>query len=255
MNPDPDIKDPSNAQNLNRYSYCLNNPLKYTDPSGEDETDDGNPKHNPLPCPKFSNGHGKEPLLEKIGKFFTAIGKALGGGGSGGTSKGSGTKNNEGFDGCGGGGGGGGTANLNSTTANNPNSNTNVNPGGNGNGNSSGGGDKPIPKPAPLYTPDNSSSEDEGLFYSHPLWDNWNYYKRLFIATLNAISEAGPGGLIMPPEALGVKAAPEVAQGFRSVGAAARGSIEGNAKFVAQLERQLGKDGPKSIIKTLNSFD
>ena len=26
MNPDRDIADPSNAQNLNRYSYCLNNP-------------------------------------------------------------------------------------------------------------------------------------------------------------------------------------------------------------------------------------
>lgn len=23
------------AQNFNRYAYCLNNPLKYTDPSGE----------------------------------------------------------------------------------------------------------------------------------------------------------------------------------------------------------------------------
>lgn len=28
------IQDPSNTQNYNRYSYCLNNPLKYTDPSG-----------------------------------------------------------------------------------------------------------------------------------------------------------------------------------------------------------------------------
>ena len=26
---------PDNSQNFNRYSYCLNNPLKYTDPSGE----------------------------------------------------------------------------------------------------------------------------------------------------------------------------------------------------------------------------
>jgi hypothetical protein len=43
MNPDPDVQDPSNAQNLNRYSYCLNNPLRYTDPSGCEPTDDGNP--------------------------------------------------------------------------------------------------------------------------------------------------------------------------------------------------------------------
>jgi RHS repeat-associated protein len=28
------IQDPTNAQNYNRYSYCLNNPLKYSDPSG-----------------------------------------------------------------------------------------------------------------------------------------------------------------------------------------------------------------------------
>ena len=29
------VQEPSNSQNFNRYSYCLNNPLKYTDPSGE----------------------------------------------------------------------------------------------------------------------------------------------------------------------------------------------------------------------------
>jgi hypothetical protein len=28
------IPDPANPQSLNRYSYCLNNPLKYIDPSG-----------------------------------------------------------------------------------------------------------------------------------------------------------------------------------------------------------------------------
>ena len=34
LSPDPFIANPSNSQNYNRYSYCLNNPLKYTDPSG-----------------------------------------------------------------------------------------------------------------------------------------------------------------------------------------------------------------------------
>ena len=29
------VQEPWNSQNFNRYSYCLNNPLKYTDPSGE----------------------------------------------------------------------------------------------------------------------------------------------------------------------------------------------------------------------------
>ncbi len=35
ISPDPYIQDWENSQNFNRYSYCLNNPLKYTDPSGE----------------------------------------------------------------------------------------------------------------------------------------------------------------------------------------------------------------------------
>ena len=34
ISPDPFIQDASNLQNLNRYSYVFNNPLKYTDPSG-----------------------------------------------------------------------------------------------------------------------------------------------------------------------------------------------------------------------------
>ncbi|MCQ2065362.1 MAG: RHS repeat-associated core domain-containing protein [Bacteroidaceae bacterium] len=32
---DPYIQDPNNPQNFNRYAYCLNNPVKYTDPDGE----------------------------------------------------------------------------------------------------------------------------------------------------------------------------------------------------------------------------
>lgn len=28
------VRDPGNTQNYNRYGYVLNNPLKYTDPSG-----------------------------------------------------------------------------------------------------------------------------------------------------------------------------------------------------------------------------
>ena len=35
LSPDPYIQSPDIVQNYNRYSYCLNNPLKYTDPSGE----------------------------------------------------------------------------------------------------------------------------------------------------------------------------------------------------------------------------
>ena len=35
LSPDNYVQDPNNSQNYNRYGYCLNNPLKYTDPSGE----------------------------------------------------------------------------------------------------------------------------------------------------------------------------------------------------------------------------
>lgn len=35
LQPDNYIQDPFDTQNYNRYSYVLNNPLKYTDPSGE----------------------------------------------------------------------------------------------------------------------------------------------------------------------------------------------------------------------------
>ena len=35
LSPDNYVQEPFNTQNLNRYSYCLNNPVKYADPSGE----------------------------------------------------------------------------------------------------------------------------------------------------------------------------------------------------------------------------
>lgn len=35
LSPDSYVQMPDNSQSFNRYSYCLNNPLKYTDPSGE----------------------------------------------------------------------------------------------------------------------------------------------------------------------------------------------------------------------------
>ncbi len=35
LSPDPYVQSPDNSQNYNRYSYCLNNPLRYSDPSGE----------------------------------------------------------------------------------------------------------------------------------------------------------------------------------------------------------------------------
>ena len=35
LQPDNYVQDPNDTQNYNRYGYVLNNPLKYTDPSGE----------------------------------------------------------------------------------------------------------------------------------------------------------------------------------------------------------------------------
>lgn len=35
LSPDPFVQMPDYSQNFNRYAYCLNNPLKYTDASGE----------------------------------------------------------------------------------------------------------------------------------------------------------------------------------------------------------------------------
>ncbi len=39
LSPDNFIQDPTNTQNFNRYSYVLNNPLMYVDPSGETSID------------------------------------------------------------------------------------------------------------------------------------------------------------------------------------------------------------------------
>ena len=36
LQPDNYVQDPYNTQNYNRYGYVMNNPLKYTDPSGEE---------------------------------------------------------------------------------------------------------------------------------------------------------------------------------------------------------------------------
>jgi RHS repeat-associated protein len=41
IQPDPTIPDPTDSQSFNRYSYCENNPLNETDPSGFDGTSDG----------------------------------------------------------------------------------------------------------------------------------------------------------------------------------------------------------------------
>ena len=39
IQPDPTVPDPTDSQSLNRYSYCRNNPLNATDPSGYETVD------------------------------------------------------------------------------------------------------------------------------------------------------------------------------------------------------------------------
>ena len=51
------VQNPSNSQNFNRYSYCLNNPLKYTDPSGWQMIGGNMPK-------PFSWGFGSNVVYE-----------------------------------------------------------------------------------------------------------------------------------------------------------------------------------------------
>ena len=48
--PDTIIPEPGNPQSLNRYAYVLNNPLRYTDPSGNAPQYPGDPDPNNAPC-------------------------------------------------------------------------------------------------------------------------------------------------------------------------------------------------------------
>ncbi len=59
LQPDNNIQDPLNTQNYNRYSYVLNNPLKYTDSSGEEyiSNHDGSQGGPCYSCPP-SYGYG-----------------------------------------------------------------------------------------------------------------------------------------------------------------------------------------------------
>jgi RHS repeat-associated protein len=67
LQPDNFVQDPSNTQNYNRYGYVLNNPLKYTDPSGE-ITD------NCPTCPDQANNFpdgGGAGIIKSIKDFFS----------------------------------------------------------------------------------------------------------------------------------------------------------------------------------------
>ncbi|MDD5095640.1 MAG: RHS repeat-associated core domain-containing protein [Dehalococcoidia bacterium] len=58
ISPDSLVPDMANPQSLNRYSYCLNNPLVYTDPTGLDYV--------------IATGSGQD-TLETMGEYLTLL--------------------------------------------------------------------------------------------------------------------------------------------------------------------------------------
>lgn len=83
LSPDNFVQDPTNTQNFNRYGYVLNNPLKYTDASGEFAW------LIPALIGGFSNwiAHGAKFSWEGLGYFGTgAIAGVLGAGAASGVT-------------------------------------------------------------------------------------------------------------------------------------------------------------------------
>lgn len=69
LSADPIIQDAGNTQNYNRYSYCLNNPLKFTDPSG-------------YQIRKSEADAWAESMTDRYNDFMLNYGGGSGGGGS-----------------------------------------------------------------------------------------------------------------------------------------------------------------------------
>lgn len=87
LSPDPILQFPGFSQGFERYTYCLNNPLKFTDPSGYDEEDDKKKdeypayEHDPGPTSgappppgqgwqKFKDAWNSAPDPEMVDAFF-----------------------------------------------------------------------------------------------------------------------------------------------------------------------------------------
>ena len=68
VSPDPLIQDPENTQSFNRYSYVWNNPLKYTDPTGESVcyTHDG----NSFTCPVSGSMQSSDNISKKTHAIY-----------------------------------------------------------------------------------------------------------------------------------------------------------------------------------------
>ena len=58
LSPDKFVQSPANTQNYNRYSYCLNNPMKFTDPSGYFQAPHYNWSYQDLSEPGGGGGAG-----------------------------------------------------------------------------------------------------------------------------------------------------------------------------------------------------
>ena len=73
------MSDPANPQSFNRYSYCLNNPLKYIDPSGHDAY---------MALAQWYREHGQdEPMPDELlHAYMVGSGYYSGHGGSSGTT-------------------------------------------------------------------------------------------------------------------------------------------------------------------------
>ena len=71
LSPDPFLQDPSNTQNFNRYSYCLNNPFAYTDPSGYTvKPNTGIGSGQPSVVSPVNNQYGWESIYDQSFKYF-----------------------------------------------------------------------------------------------------------------------------------------------------------------------------------------
>jgi hypothetical protein len=70
IQPDPEIPDPTDSQSFNRYSYCRNNPLNETDPSGFDTEGDDTGVYNLGNINLPSDGGGGGLSWGQIGNLF-----------------------------------------------------------------------------------------------------------------------------------------------------------------------------------------
>ncbi len=83
LSPDNYVQLPENSQSFNRYSYCINNPLKYTDPSGQSFwavfAFATNFISNLASGDSFWAAYGKAYVSSAISNFSPAVSAAIGG--------------------------------------------------------------------------------------------------------------------------------------------------------------------------------